>query len=96
MLAERVPTLPADERLGVAQDFLGFMGKLAELLEATQPSPAKLAALSYVSATISRRLETVAPEGIQIAVALLTATDELLKRAQHVLGNQAASEELPS
>lgn len=71
--------IPTADAVAHTQDFLGFMGKLVELMESSRPSPGKMAALLGMCEGMN--VEKMAPDQLQVVVTLCEARKQLARGA---------------
>lgn len=81
VLAERCEWVHPEQRREVAAEFLDFLGKLTELFNSVAPSAARFAALTMFAGSLSQGIEQLDPRHLQVAAALITATDRVMAAA---------------
>lgn len=80
-LADGVPEVHPDNRRPTAQEFIATIGQFADLMGDVM-TPAKVAALAYVSTMLSSKATQQGPVVIRTILALVQATEKVHAQAK--------------
>jgi hypothetical protein len=98
--AEGVPELHPDNRRPTAREFVASFGLILEFLDASNVTPAKVAALVYVTTMLSQKITHAGPVAVKTVLALVQATEKVHVKAKRNLekleNGETVDEERPA